>query len=498
MTKRFMVIWFCYLKTDWFSRHSPELRNKPFVLSIPDHGRKIITEANRLAEQQDIFPGMVVADARAIYPSLHVIDDRPGLSNKLLQKIAEWCIRYSPFVSIDLPDCIIIDTTGCSHLWSGEKKYIDSIAARLKTFGYTVRATMADTIGAARAIAHFGKASIVQPGQQATSLSPLPPEALRPEKETVDRLHKLGLTTIGNLIHMPRSVLMRRFGSQFILRLDQALGYEEEIISAVQSTEPYEERLSSPEPITTRTGIEIALHRLLDSLCDRLQKKQKGLRVAVFKCYRIDNKIEKIEIETNRPSHNTKHLFKLFELKLETIETAFGIELFTLEALKIEDAASVQESLWQRNFGLDNINLSELLDRFNGKFGTNCIHRYLPNEHHWPEWSIKQATSLAETPAASWNVDRPRPLQLLSKPEPINVTAPIPDYPPMLFRYKGKLHKVVKADGPERIEQEWWLQQGQHRDYYYVEDEEGHRYWLFRSGHYSDSSYQWFLHGFFA
>jgi protein ImuB len=147
---------------------------------------------------------------------------------------------------------------------------------------------------------------------------------------------------------------------------------------------------------------------------------------------------------------------------------------------------------------LDDIGLSELIDRFAGKFGANQIQRYLPDEHYWPERSVKPALSLDEKINTIWKVDRPRPLQLLQKPERIEVTAPIPDYPPMLFRYKGKLHKIIKADGPERIEQEWWLQQGQHRDYYYVEDEEGKRYWLFRSGHYADKSYQWFIHGFFA
>jgi protein ImuB len=87
----------------------------------------------------------------------------------------------------------------------------------------------------------------------------------------------------------------------------------------------------------------------------------------------------------------------------------------------------------------------------------------------------------------------------LAKPAPVEVTAPVPDYPPMNFRYKGKLHTVARADGPERIEQEWWLQQGQHRDYYVVENEEGCRYWLFRSGHYDAiKSYQWFIHGFFS
>ena len=109
------------------------------------------------------------------------------------------------------------------------------------------------------------------------------------------------------------------------------------------------------------------------------------------------------------------------------------------------------------------------------------------------------ASSINEKAQVVWKTDKPRPIKLLARPELIEVTAPIPDYPPMMFRYKRKLHKIIKADGPERIEQEWWLQQGKHRDYYYVEDEEGSRYWLFRSGHYDDTKLpQWFIHGFFA
>jgi protein ImuB len=98
-----------------------------------------------------------------------------------------------------------------------------------------------------------------------------------------------------------------------------------------------------------------------------------------------------------------------------------------------------------------------------------------------------------------WAAENPRPLYLLAPPEQIEVTAPIPDYPPMFFLYKGKRHKIIKADGPERIEQEWWIQRGRHRDYYTVEDEEGRRYWLFRSGHYDEEkTFKWFIHGFFS
>lgn len=499
MPKRFVSIWFCHLATDWFTLRQPQLCRSAFVLSSPSHGRMVITAANALAQAQGINAGIVVADARAIIPSLQVLDDKPGLTDKLLNRIGEWCIRFAPFVSIDPPDGLILDVTGCSHLWGGDTFYLAEISKRLKVRGYSVRAAMADSIGAAWAIARFGnKSVIIESGQHTEALLPLPPAALRLDVETIERLEKLGLRQIKDFIGMPRSALRRRFGLQLIQKLNQALGQEEEVIQPIQPIEPYQERLPCLEPIVTLTGIEIALQRLLDTLCHRLQQEQKGIRIVCFKCYRADGKIEQVEIGTIHPSYNVNHLFKLFETKLSTIQPEPGIELFVVEARKVEAHSPLQEKLWNTTCGLDDIGLSELLDRIAGKVGANHIHRYLPDEHYWPERSIKPASSLNEKSITTWRLDRPRPIQLLSNPERIEVTAPIPDYPPMLFRYKGKLHKIIRADGPERIEQEWWLQEGRHRDYYSVEDEDGYRYWLFRAGHYSDKSYQWFIHGFFA
>lgn len=500
MARRFVAIWFRTLKTDWFILRQPALRQQPFVLATPDHGRMVITATNILAQSQGIHIGMVVADARAICHSLQVLDDEPDLSDKLLRRLAEWCIRFTPAVAVDIPDGLILDVSGCAHLWGGERTYLKNIITRIKGLGFTIRAAMADTIGTAWAIARFGQESpIIESEQQRAALLSLPPAALRLETDTIIRLEKLGLRQVGSFVTMPRAALNRRFGHQLIRRLDQALGNEDEIIQPVQPIVAYQERLPCLEPIVTATGIEIALQRLLDLLCHRLQKEQKGLRSALFKCYRTDGKMVTLTIGTNRPSYNVKHLFKLFEIKIASIEPAEGIELFILEAPKVEEAQPAQENLWKITHGLEDNGLSELLDRLAGKIGSDRIHRYIPDEHYWPERSVKLATSLNEKSISTWKLDRPRPVQLLSKPEKIEVTAPIPDYPPMNFRYKGKLHIIKKADGPERIEQEWWLQEGQHRDYYVVEDEAGKRYWLFRSGHYdAEKTYGWFIHGFFA
>jgi protein ImuB len=459
----------------------------------------IITAANAIAEMSGIHTGMVLADARAINPQLQVLDDKPELITKLLSRLAEWCIRFTPLVAVDPPDGLVFDSSGCSHLWGGDIPYLNEIVKRLTSRGYDVRAAMADTIGVAWGVARFGKDPLVITStSHLEALLSLPPEALRLEPDTVDRLHKLGLHQVRQFIRMPRSSLRRRFGQPFMMRLDMALGQELEVIQPVQPIEPYQERLPCLDPIVTALGIEMALRQLLEKLCLRLQHEQKGLRSATLKGYRVDGKIELMTIGTFRPSYHVQHLFELFELKISTIEPALGIELFVLEASKVEDHFSEQSTMWQGSAGLEDPRLSELIDRLATKVGTQAFHRYVPDEHYWPERSFKNALPLYEKLNTTWPEDKLRPTALLSIPERIDVTAPIPDYPPMLFRYKGQLHKIVNADGPERIEQEWWLQQGQHRDYYRVEDEEGHRYWLFRLGHYHDETYQWFLHGFFA
>lgn len=498
MAKRYVSIWFRHLHTDWFTLRQPQLKNLPFVLRTPSNGRMIITATNAVAASNGISEGMVLADARAIIPELEVQDDIPDLSEKLLQRLAEWCIRFTPVVAIDPPSGLLLDVTGCSHLWGGDEPYLVDILKKLGGRGYDVSIAMADTIGIAWGAARFGKDKIISSDQSIDSLMNLPPEALRLEPGTTERLHKLGLHQIKHFFKMPRISLRRRFGEQFLIQLDRALGQEIETIEPVLPIEPYQERLPCLEPIVTATGIEIALRQLLETLCLRLQQEQKGLRSAIFKCYRVDGKIERVDIGTNRPSYSVNHLFKLFAIKTSTIEPDLGIELFVLEAPKVEDHFPKQEKMWESAGGLEDIRLAELLDRLANKVGALTMHRYLPDEHYWPERSYKSTTSLEEKSSTTWRTDKLRPLQVLKTPEQVEVTAPIPDYPPMLFIHHGKIHQIIKADGPERIEQEWWLQQGEHRDYYRVEDQDGHRYWLFRLGHYDDKNDRWFLHGFFA
>ncbi|HEX3384750.1 MAG TPA: DNA polymerase Y family protein, partial [Mucilaginibacter sp.] len=156
MQKRFVSIWFRHLTTDWLTLRRPELKALPFVFAAPERGRMLITAANSLAEAQDISPGMALADARAIVPSLEMADHTPGKESKLLKALGGWCIRYTPLVAVDMPDGLILDVSGCAHLWGGERAYLGTIIKVLRNKGYNARGAMADSVGAAWAVARFG------------------------------------------------------------------------------------------------------------------------------------------------------------------------------------------------------------------------------------------------------------------------------------------------------------------------------------------------------
>jgi len=446
-----------------------------------------------------IKPGMILADARALYPDLLAIDHDPELPAKLLTAIAEWCLRFTPIASIDLPDGLILDINGCPHLWGGEAPYQAEIIKRLSGIGYTIRTAIADTIGTAWAISRYGlNGTIVESGKQKEILLSLPIQALRLSTGITDRLNKLGLDQVDSIINIPPSALKKRFGQELSLRLNQALGEASEAINPICPAPVFQERLDCLEPVRTAKAITIALQQLLESLCSHLAKEHKGLRKAIFKCYRIDNEVRQIEIGTNRASRDTKHLFRLFEHKISQIAPGLGIELFLLEAPVVEPLEVQQEYLWLDMNTQHNEVLNQLLDRIGGRLGQNAIQRFLPAEHHWPERSYAPVASLSEQPTIPWPEGLSRPVYVLPKPEPIKVSVPIPDYPPMLFIYKGVIHNIKKADGPERIEREWWIEKGLQRDYYCVEDQAGKRYWLFRSGRYETHTPEWFIHGFFA
>jgi len=499
MSKRFMSIWFYQLAVDRFLIRQPDLKGYAFVLASIRRGRSMIHASSPEAQQAGIKTGMPVADAKAVLPALEVCQDEADNIIPLLEQLAIWFMRYTPVVATDNPDGLLLDISGCAHLWGGERQYVQDIQQKMNRAGYHVRIAIADTAGAAWAVARYGtQDNIIAPGEQQAALLSLPAAALRLDEAILQRMDKLGLYRIHHFIRMPRTALRRRFGSSLAERLDQALGAALEVLQPVEPVPSFLERLLCPEPIRTATAIEFALKQLLEQLCDNMATACVGLRTCVLKAYRTDSTMQQIQIDTGCACRDVAHLLKLLLIKTPVLEPDLGFEVFVLEAPVTEEMTAVQDKLWALKDKADN-EVAALLDRVAVKVGADKIRRYLPEAHYWPERSLRLTTSMKEQSSVMWQSVMLRPIHLLPSPEQIEVVVPRPDYPPIMFRYKDRFYKIQRADGPERMAPEWWLEQNVYRDYYCVEDEEGCRYWLYRSGGYEDAGTPgWFIHGFFA
>ena len=450
---------------------------------------------------------MTLADARTLVPNLTVADAEPGADAKALAALIDWCSRYSPWCASDGEDGIRLDITGCTHLFGGEAAMLRDMEHRLRSFGFSARGAVADTPAAAWGWARYRPKScapILNIGETEALLL-LPIAALRLDPDSIDTLRVLGLDTIGTVAALPRGPLSQRLGEAVLRRLDRLLGREAEPISPRAVAEPWLSRMIFPEAIGRREDIDGAVERLVAHLCREMSLKGQGARRLVLHFYRVDGAVQHIVIGTSRPSHAPSHILRLFAERLETVAPGFGIEAIVLEAIETEPLSAVQGALSAAS-EIDAANLAGLIDRLQNRLGPNRVVQLIPVESHVPERAEVHGVAASSrplgrlTPPSGFPLKSARPLSMLPTPEPIEAIAPVPDDPPLSFRWRRIQHRVAFADGPERIGPEWWRPEAspKARDYYRVEDLVGRRFWLYREGLYGAAEPpRWFLHGFF-
>jgi protein ImuB len=485
------------------SRDAPPA-DRPLALVETVGPRRQVAAADPRALAQGIVTGMGLADAQALVPDLRIEPADRAADEAALRRLAEWATRFSPLVAPDPPDGLMLDIAGCAHLWGGEAKLLGDALARLRRHGFAVSGAIAGTIGAAWAAARFvaGKGIIIPAGTVSSALAALPIEALRIDAATAQGLARLGLRKIGDLYPMKRVGLAQRFGPPLLTRLDQALGSAPETLSPLAPPPDRRVGIGFAEPISTPESIHRVAELLVQRLIRELAAHQLGVRALQLAAYRLDGAVSGIAIGTARPSAEPRHLFHLLAEKLELIDPGPGIEFMNLAAERTERLSPSQSGLLDLDeAAISAADLAPLMDRLANRLGADNLARPVPVESHVPERAQKLAPPL-EISKAAWPDLSPRPTRLLPHPEPIEVMAPIPDDPPITFRWRRVTHRVTWAEGPERIEPEWWKAEdinAETRDYYRVEDETGGRYWLYRAGLYQANRLpRWFLHGVFA
>jgi protein ImuB len=446
--------------------------------------------------------GQRLADAQAICPGLVLRPAAPEADADLLQRLALWCLRWTPLAAVDGTDGLLLDITGCSDLFGGEAALLRQVREGLQRAGFVVRAALAGFSEAAAALARTTDGLIVPPDQDFAAVQPLRLAALRLPPDVVSGLSRLGVQTVGDALRQPRGPLARRFGQVLLNALDGVSGTRTRPVRPVREPAAFLVIRDCLEPIIARPAIDHVVEALLAELCQQLLEAGRGARRLTLRAWRVDGAVQEVAIGTGAAAREVAHLRRLFAEPLGTLEPDLGFERLSLEANSTEPLEGMQAvirgELRPGPATAGDSALAALIDRLSQRLE---VTRLQPVDSHWPEYTAAPADPFAPVALPIPLGEEHRPIRLLATPVPIAVTAAVPNGPPAQLRHGRALHRVTHWVGPERLEPEWWGEDAERpvRDYYRVQCSDGTRLWICRlwePGRVEPP--RWFLHGVFA
>lgn len=518
----------------------------PLAVVGDRNGSQVLTSLSAEAEGAGLSVGQPLRDAGAMCPALVTAPEDAAGEALFLTMLRRWAGKFSPWVAEEPPAGLVVDLTGCAHLFGGEEPLMAQVEEDCAVMGLSVRAAVADTVGAAWALARYAgrtggtlrsgdaiqqeahatrskaakrrgwekggalptgaagaalaaRGVIAPTGKVRQALGPLPVAALRLEPDAVEGLARLGLRRVEDVAVLPRAALARRFGAAVLRRLDQALGLEPEPVTPAGAPLHFAARISFPDPIGLLADVEAGVDRLLPVLCARLKRHGRGARRVRVQAFRTDGRVEVAEVGLARASDREDRIRPLLWMKLPDLEAGFGFDMLRLEAVQTEALSPVQHRspVGAAGAAAQGAGLDDLLGKLGVRLGTESVTRFHPGESHVPEKAVQVlAAAWSEPFAGEWPKRAARPLMLF-RPEPLGAPEKDPT-PPARFRWRRRDLVTRFATGPERIAPEWWLDDPEWRsgprDYWWVETEGGERLWLFFA-HGADMTGGWFCHG---
>ena len=367
-SSRLLSLWLRRFSTDRIVR-SREV-SSPLAIYGKRGNAELIVAVDEAAERLGLHAGTALAQARAMHPSLQAIEEDAGADAALLEKTADWCLRYTPLVACDPPDGLTLDISGCAHLYGGENALAADLGRRVAQAGFTYRITIAGTMGAAWAAAHFGEPASYAGGEERTLLSPLPLAALRLPSETVAALARVGLKRIDDVVDLPRAPLTARFGTELLRQLDRALGREHEPLNPRLPVAPYVAEQRFAEPIAREQDVLGTVARLAGRLEFALERRGDGARRLELTLFRTDGEVRRLAAGCSRPLRDPEQIRALFVERLAALadqfDPGFGFDMARLSVLVAEPCPPEQIGLGGSE---DTAEMDRLVDRLSRAAG---------------------------------------------------------------------------------------------------------------------------------
>jgi len=510
-----MMLWACLLlpslALDVYARALPPAdAAKPFAIATGGRAPRVVG-ANAGAQAVGIRPGLLVSASLALAPDLVLRSRNPDAEAAALAAVATWATQFTPAVALAPPDAVLVEIRGSLRLFGGLPKLAAKLSAGARDLGYEVRLTLAPTPIAALLFARAGQTtarlefSLRAPSNKGATgrleanrdfldaLAPLPLALTDADPDAIAALAAAGIATIGQACALPRASLARRVGADFLLLLDRVCGRAADPRPPFLPPPRYTGKIELPAPVENIEALAFAVNRLVHELSGWLTGRGLGaieLELALAHERHVREKTgmpaTNVRFALAAPTREHAHLIAVLRERLARVALPAPVESIVLATLTTAPLAG-------RNLGLlpgdEVVAAVPLVDRLRARLGEDAVRLVAPHAEYRPERAWRESGDVRARPAGKSGLDSsnpvpPRPVWLLSAPEPLG--------------HLLEAQPWVLRDGPERIESGWWDGADVRRDYFIAENPRGETVWIYRDHRYGIDDGEWFLHGVFA
>jgi len=459
-----------------------------------ERGGKVVCACDDAATAAGIAPGMALNSALALLPELHTLARNPQREHELLVALAEWALRFSPRVSLEPPDAVLLEVRGSLRLFGGSRRLYERLRAQLRAAGLEPQCSLTPTPMASLWMARTGNEGVIRrPADLVGRLADLPIRCTRWPERSLETLATMGVRTVGDCLRLPRDGFARRFEPEMLDMLDRAVGRQPDPRACFVARERFAASRDLEPEIEDAARLDAAAAPLLDELCAFLKKRRCGVQALDLRLVHREGSPTRLRLRFVEPVAETRRIAELLSERLARIVLPAPVRALRLRSGPPVESREAPTELFAKDRRQSGAGVPQLVERLRARLGTEAVYGLCLVSEHRPEsaWRVAEPSAPAAKPNRGRSKPgsvpgRPpeRPLWLLAEPQSLDG-----DEQPC---FEGMLEF---EQGPERIESGWWDGRDVRRDYYVARNPGGVRLWVFRD---RDPSGRWFLHGVFG
>jgi protein ImuB len=492
----------------WLAIHLPELLldslrdavralpgQPPVAIVDLERSGRIVRACEARVQAAGVRDGMSLNAALALVPDLHTLARDARRERQLLEAVAQLGVRFTPRVSLEPPDGVLLEVRGSLRLFGGARQLCARLEQELvAALGATVRFAITPTPLASLWFARAGLSGsrpmfVRSRDELAARIAPLPLGCARWPQRCVEALDTMGVRTLGECLRLPRDGFARRFGHDLLAQLDRATGRVQEPRAAYAPAEKFSARRDLEPEIGDTLRLEHAMQPLLDELCQFLRERGGGVQAIEVQLRHRDAPVTRVRLRFVQPiGAQPQRMAELLRERLARLALPQPVRNVRLVSGPLIDLQADAIELFAHDRRESGENLPQLVERLRARLGNAAVHGIECVAEHRPEaaWRALEPALPKQRPSArsaarvvTAESRRRRPLWLLDVPEPCEV------------------ERLVLEEGPECIESGWWDGHDVARDYYVARNSQGARLWVFRNRR-EAAGPRWFVHGWFA